>query len=56
LALRGRVETETGEDLRGASRRRVRLDVCETLVDGGDAVRVGGVLGLCKQACALGVG
>ena len=54
--LRRFVEAETGEDLRRARRRRVRADVAEALVDGGDAVRVGGVLGLIEQAGALGVG
>ena len=50
------VEAEAGEDLGGARGRRMRVDVGEPLVDVGDAVRVLGVLGLCKQARALGVG
>ena len=50
------VEAEAGEDLRRARRRRMRVDVVEALVDVGDAVRVGGVLGLGQQRRALGVG
>ncbi len=34
----------------------MRADVVEALVDGGDAMRVGGVLRLIQQARALGVG
>ena len=38
--LRCLVEAEAGEDLRGARRRGVRVDVGEPLVDLGDAMRV----------------
>ena len=55
--LRRLVEAEAGEDLRGARRRRMRVDVGEALVDLGDAVRVGArVSASASSARALGVG
>ena len=54
--LRFLVEAEAGEDLRGARRRGVRVDVGEALVDRSDAMGVMGQLGLGEQRRALGIG
>ncbi len=50
------VKAKAGQNLSGACRRRVCVDVGQAQLDVGNAVRVGGVFRFVEQARAFGVG
>src|SRR5690606_36695389 len=52
-SLSALVETKAGEDLRRARGRRMRADIAEALVNGGNAVRIRRGLGFGEQSRAL---